>query len=271
MDAVLLARLQFALTIMFHYLFPPLTIGLGVLLVVHGGDVPQDPRPPLRGDGEVLDEDLRGQLRHGRGDRHRDGVPVRHQLGDLLALRRRRLRLGPGGRGDLRVLPRVGLPGGAGVRLGPGLAADALLRDAAWSRSARSSPRSGSSSPTPGSRRRPASTSSGGGSAARAEITDFWAMVFNPSSMDRLVHVLLGAFILGAFFVMSISACYLLKGRHLEFARRSFTIALVVAAAGRRSPRSSPATRRRARSPPPSRPSWRRSRGCTRRARRHAA
>ncbi len=29
MDAVLLARLQFALTIMFHYLFPPLTIGLG--------------------------------------------------------------------------------------------------------------------------------------------------------------------------------------------------------------------------------------------------
>ena len=33
MDAVLLSRLQFALTIMFHYLFPPLTIGLGVVLV----------------------------------------------------------------------------------------------------------------------------------------------------------------------------------------------------------------------------------------------
>ena len=30
MDVVFLSRLQFALTIMFHYLFPPLTIGLGV-------------------------------------------------------------------------------------------------------------------------------------------------------------------------------------------------------------------------------------------------
>lgn len=33
MDVVFLSRLQFALTIMFHYLFPPLTIGLGVVLV----------------------------------------------------------------------------------------------------------------------------------------------------------------------------------------------------------------------------------------------
>src|SRR6516165_2405541 len=32
-DVVLLSRLQFALTIMFHYIFPPLTIGMGVVLV----------------------------------------------------------------------------------------------------------------------------------------------------------------------------------------------------------------------------------------------
>src|ERR1700759_4985494 len=32
-DVVTLSRLQFALTIMFHYIFPPLTIGLGVVLV----------------------------------------------------------------------------------------------------------------------------------------------------------------------------------------------------------------------------------------------
>ena len=56
-----------------------------------------------------------------------------------------------------------------------------------------------------------------------AEITDFWAMVFNPSSVPRLIHVWLGAFLLGSFFIMSISAWYLLKGRHAEFARRSFT------------------------------------------------
>lgn len=32
-DPVLLSRLQFAITIMFHYIFPPMTIGLGVVLV----------------------------------------------------------------------------------------------------------------------------------------------------------------------------------------------------------------------------------------------
>ncbi|MCH9685792.1 MAG: cytochrome ubiquinol oxidase subunit I, partial [Deltaproteobacteria bacterium] len=62
----------------------------------------------------------------------------------------------------------------------------------------------------------------------RAEITDFWAMVFNPSSVHRLGHVLLGSFILGAFFVMSVSAWYLLHNRHQAFARKSFVIALVV-------------------------------------------
>jgi len=34
MDAVILARLQFAITIGFHFLFPPLTIGLAWLLVI---------------------------------------------------------------------------------------------------------------------------------------------------------------------------------------------------------------------------------------------
>jgi cytochrome d ubiquinol oxidase subunit I len=63
----------------------------------------------------------------------------------------------------------------------------------------------------------------------RAEIVDFWAMVFNPSSVHRLVHVWIGCFILGAAFIMSISAWYLLKRRHEEFARRSFTGALGLA------------------------------------------
>ena len=58
---------------------------------------------------------------------------------------------------------------------------------------------------------------------------DFWALVFNPSSINRLVHTLIGAFILGAFFIMSISAWYLLKRRHEEFARRSFSGALIFA------------------------------------------
>jgi cytochrome d ubiquinol oxidase subunit I len=63
----------------------------------------------------------------------------------------------------------------------------------------------------------------------RAEVADFWSVVFNPSTLERLSHTLIGAFIMGAFFIMSISAYYLLRGRHLEFAKRSFTGALIFA------------------------------------------
>jgi cytochrome d ubiquinol oxidase subunit I len=62
----------------------------------------------------------------------------------------------------------------------------------------------------------------------RAEIVDFWALLFNPSTVDRLIHVWLGAVLLGSFFVMSISAWYLLRGQHPEFARRSFSGSLLL-------------------------------------------
>ena len=55
-------------------------------------------------------------------------------------------------------------------------------------------------------------------------------MVLNPSSLHRLGHVLLAAFILGAFFVLSISAFYILRKRYVDFARSSFKIALVFGA-----------------------------------------
>jgi cytochrome d ubiquinol oxidase subunit I len=68
----------------------------------------------------------------------------------------------------------------------------------------------------------------GEGINARAEITDFWAMVFNPSSVDRLSHVLSGCWLAGAFLIISVSAYYLLRDRHIRFAKASIKIALVV-------------------------------------------
>jgi cytochrome d ubiquinol oxidase subunit I len=53
-------------------------------------------------------------------------------------------------------------------------------------------------------------------------------MVFNPSSAHRLNHVVIGALMAAAFFVLSISAFYILKKRHLTAAKRSFTMALAV-------------------------------------------
>ncbi len=67
----------------------------------------------------------------------------------------------------------------------------------------------------------------GEGLRARAEITNFWEMVFSPSSMDRLLHTLCGAWQAGAFLVVSVSAWYLLKQRHIAFARSSLRIGLI--------------------------------------------
>jgi len=69
----------------------------------------------------------------------------------------------------------------------------------------------------------------GEGAAARAEITDFWALVFSPSMIDRLTHVLGGAFLAGAALVISVSAYYILKNRHIDFSKSSIKIGLVVA------------------------------------------
>jgi cytochrome d ubiquinol oxidase subunit I len=69
----------------------------------------------------------------------------------------------------------------------------------------------------------------GKGLEARAEVTDFWAMVFNPSSVDRLSHVIIGSFLAGTFLVLSVSAYYILKGRFVEMSKASFRIALTVA------------------------------------------
>lgn len=68
----------------------------------------------------------------------------------------------------------------------------------------------------------------GKGLNARADITDFWAMIFNPSSVDRLSHVISGCWLAGAFLIISVSAYYIIKDRHVRFAKSSIKISLVV-------------------------------------------
>ena len=54
----------------------------------------------------------------------------------------------------------------------------------------------------------------------------------NPSTLDRISHVMIGAWLAGAFLVVSVSAFYLLKRRHLDIATKSFKIGLLVATVG---------------------------------------
>ena len=69
----------------------------------------------------------------------------------------------------------------------------------------------------------------GSGPEAKAVLTGFWEMIFNPSFLDRLTHVLIGCWLTGAFMVISVSAFYFLKKRHIAFARSSMKTGLIIA------------------------------------------
>jgi len=59
----------------------------------------------------------------------------------------------------------------------------------------------------------------------RMELTNFWQVIFNPTAQAKFVHTVSAGYVTASIFVLGISAWYLLKGRDLEFARRSFRIA----------------------------------------------
>ncbi|MCH9613903.1 MAG: hypothetical protein SP1CHLAM54_09120 [Chlamydiia bacterium] len=69
----------------------------------------------------------------------------------------------------------------------------------------------------------------GEGREARAVITSFWDVIFNPSFLDRITHTILGAWVTGIFVVISVSAYYYLKKRHLDFSRVCMKVSLIVA------------------------------------------
>ncbi|MBX3436650.1 MAG: cytochrome ubiquinol oxidase subunit I [Planctomycetaceae bacterium] len=232
MDVVLLSRLQFALTIMFHYLFPPLTIGLGVILVYLEGMFLRTGDPLYEGAARFWTKIFGLNFAMGVVT----GIVMEFQFGTNWAVYSRFV-------GDVfgsalaaegifafflesgflalllfgwdRVGPRMHFFATVMVAIGGIFSSVWITVANSWQQ-------------TPaGSEIREHIVN--GEVFLRAEIVDFWALVFNPSTVHRLIHVWLGAFILGAFFVMSISAWYLLHGRHRAFAERSFTGGLLLA------------------------------------------
>jgi cytochrome d ubiquinol oxidase subunit I len=60
----------------------------------------------------------------------------------------------------------------------------------------------------------------------RMELESIGAVIFNPVAQAKFVHTVSAGYVTGAVFVLAISCWYLLKGRHIEFARRSAVVAL---------------------------------------------
>lgn len=60
----------------------------------------------------------------------------------------------------------------------------------------------------------------------RMEITTFKEIFFNPVAQAQFVHTISSGYVTGALFVMAVSAFYILRRRNLEFAKRSMTVAV---------------------------------------------
>ncbi len=59
----------------------------------------------------------------------------------------------------------------------------------------------------------------------RMEVTDFFAVLFNPVAQAKFVHTVSAGYVTASIFVLGVSAWYLLKGRHIALAKRSMTVA----------------------------------------------
>ncbi len=228
MEVEILARIQFAFTIAFHYIYPPLSIGLGLMMVIFESLYIKTKNKQY----EVLTRFWTKIFAVTFGLGVATGIVMEFEFGTNWATYSRfvgdifgsalaaegifAFAIESGFLGVLlfgwnRVKPWVHLMSTIGVFFGAMFSAVWIVVANSWQQT-------------------PAGYHIvGEGFHARAEITDFWAMVFNPSSVDRVTHVWLGALLAGSFLVLSVHAYYLLKGRYVDISKKAFKIALIVA------------------------------------------
>lgn len=224
MDVVLLARLQFAMTVMFHFLFPPITIGLALLITIIETARSRTGNDLYRrmsdfwlkifavnfvvgvATGIVMEfqfgTNWAGYSRF-VGDIF--GAPLAAEgvfafflesgfLGLLLFARN-------------RISSFVRWLAATMVWLGSTLSAFWIIVANSWMQT-------------------PAGYRIANG---RAELTDFTAAVFNPSTLPRFTHTVVSAWVCGSFLMAAIAAWYFLRGRGNDVARASLKLGLTVA------------------------------------------
>ena len=225
MDVVMLSRIQFALTSGFHYIYPPLSVGLGLMLVIFEGIYLKTKNPLYKEITKfwVKIFSLTFALGVATGLVQLFGFGTNWSqysrfVGDVFGSA-----LGAEGifaffleAGFLgvmlfgwdRVSARMHYFSTICVSAGAHFSAVWIVVANSWMQT-------------------PAGFKIvGEGTSARAVVTDFWAMIFNPSSIDRLTHVVIGCWLSGIFLVLSVSAYYMLKNQHREFARATMKLGL---------------------------------------------
>ncbi|WHU05129.1 cytochrome ubiquinol oxidase subunit I [Sphingomonas sp. NIBR02145] len=222
MAVVELSRLQFALTALYHFLFVPLTLGLSFMLVIMESVYVMTNRPIWRditrfwaklfGINFVLGvaTGLTMEFQFGTNWSY-----YSHYVGDifgaplaiegLMAFFLEATFVGLMFFGWDRMSKQAHLFTTFMVALGSNLSALWILVANGWMQH-----------PT-GSVFNP--------ETMRMEVTDFAAVIFNPVAQAKFVHTVSAGYVMASVFVLGVSAFYLLKGKHLELAKRSFTVA----------------------------------------------
>lgn len=228
MEVEILARIQFAFTVAFHYIYPPLSIGIGLLLVIFESLYLKTGNK----DYEVLTRFWIKIFAITFGIGVATGIIMEFEFGTnwavyskyvgdifgsalaaegLFAFGLESTFLGVLLFGYNRVKPWVHLVSTIGVFFGSMFSAVWIVVANSWQQT-------------------PAGYHIvGEGLRARAEVTDFWVMVFNPSSVDRLIHTWQGSFLAGAFMILSVHAYYIRRKKFESISKKAFKIALIVA------------------------------------------
>jgi len=222
MDAVFLARIQFALTIMFHFIFPPLSIGLAWVLVVVEGMAWKKKSELYLKIGKFFAKLLAITFAVGVAT----GIVMEFQfgtnwseyskfVGDIfgapLAAEGVFAFFLESGFLGLYLFGRNKVSKGVHwfsifmVAVGATISAFWILVANSWQQT-------------------PAGFIIQNG---RAELTNFWEAVFNPSTMIRFLHTVSSALITGAFFIAGVSAYLIIKKKEVKIAEKGLKIGVI--------------------------------------------
>lgn len=222
MVVVELSRLQFALTAMYHFLFVPLTLGLSFMLVIMETVYVMTDRPIWRditrfwsklfGINFVLGVATGLTMEFEFGT---NWAYYSHYVGDvfgaplaiegLMAFFLEATFVGLMFFGWDKLTKRQHLFATFMVALGSNLSALWILIANGWMQN------------PVGADFNPATM--------RMEVIDFMAVIFNPVAQAKFVHTVSAGYVTASVFVLGVSAWYLLRGRHIGFAKRSFAVA----------------------------------------------
>ncbi len=222
MDVVLLSRIQFAMTVGFHFLFPPISIGLAWLLVIIEGLGWRRKDEAYITLGKFFGKILALTFAVGVAT----GIVMEFQFGTnwaeyskfvgdifgaplaaegVFAFFLESGFLGLYLFGRNKVSKGVHFFSIIMVAVGATISAFWIIVAASWMQT-------------------PAGYIINNG---RAELVNFWAAVFNPSTVIRFFHTVDAALITGAFMVAGVSSYLILKGKEIELAKKSMKIAVI--------------------------------------------